>query len=114
MVRNQEFGVESGSLFKCLQRLLEQLLVHVSDAEIVEAGGFGGLACCGRSFARAACQDGDRRQNDAPRKREKLILSPCEEQLTTKELEGSTKEISVRQRKTRATFQVAPKIAGLP
>ena len=38
--RDRQFGIGRGGLLKFFQPLLEQLLVHVGDAEIVQARGF--------------------------------------------------------------------------
>jgi len=64
--RDLEFGVERGSLFKGLQCLVEELLVHVGDAEIVETSCFDGLVWLDwvRRVLRGGCEDCNRREHD--------------------------------------------------
>ena len=61
------FGIERGSLFKCLQRFFEELLVHVGSAQIVETSRFGGLVGLLRimRILRRGCEDRNRYENDA-------------------------------------------------
>jgi hypothetical protein len=43
--RDFQIRVFGSGFFECFQSLLEQLLVHVGDADVVEAGGFGRFEC---------------------------------------------------------------------
>ena len=84
-LRDLEFGIERGRLFKGFQGFFEKLLVHVGGAEIVETCGFSGLvwlACPGRVL-RLGCEDGDRRQYDGGTN-EGDCLSHAKNKLTTK------------------------------
>jgi hypothetical protein len=63
---NLEIWIKRGSLFKHLQRLFEELLIHVGNPEIIETSGLGGFfqLLCTRSTLRNGREDSNSRQND--------------------------------------------------
>src|ERR1022692_3386007 len=64
---DMQFGIECSGLLKHLQRLFEELLVHVGGAEIVETGSLNGLVSLRWSWSalRSGCEDRHRSQSDA-------------------------------------------------
>src|SRR5579864_1997563 len=84
-LRDLEFGIERSSLFKRLQRLFEELLVHVGSAEIVKTRRFKGLVPLAwlRRVLRGGCENRNRRQHHAGTNQGNR-LSHAKTQLTTK------------------------------
>src|SRR5580693_1720489 len=63
---NLEIWIKRGRLFKHLQSLFEELLIHVGNAETIETSGLGGFfrLLCTRSTLRNGREDSNSRQND--------------------------------------------------
>ncbi|HEV3145431.1 MAG TPA: hypothetical protein VGZ47_16180 [Gemmataceae bacterium] len=85
---NLEIWIKRGSLFKHLQRLFEELLIHVGNAEIIETSGLGGLVglLCTRSTLRNGREDRNSRQNDDGAN-EGNLSNHAQTKLTTKDTE---------------------------
>jgi hypothetical protein len=108
---NLETWIKRGSLFERLQSLVEELLIHVGNAEIIETRGLGGFVrlLCARSTLRNGREDSNRRQNDDSAN-EGNHFSHAKTKLTTKGTKvhkGKSDELVPEFEKSRHCMDVA-------